>query len=425
MLTTLHSLLSDLFFPSLISKPQQMNHHSSIKSQKLLVLLFVSVVFSAAFSYLLSNQPDVLVRSDHFSRWYATSKLVYEGRSLYDPQNGVEIVALNSIPVDPIEGSFFYPAYLVALILPIVWLPYPLAHFIWLTIIQIFLISAVWIIYKEGNWPDSINAFTLFIFLSILFIPNLQHTIWGQFNTIAVLSLALVISSLRREQYLLAGVFAAGMTFKPQQILLTLLYLLLWALFRRERWKFLLGFSLGMLPLLLIAFIFEPNWLPSFLGGIKAYGAFHNPNPALHLGNLPFSITFVLLLLASSWFFIKSLAGHPKSIAFTGTIILSIAIWWLAVPVLGMLHLVAFPIAVLMLFASLRQVGSKWYQYGLLAFVLLYILGFAGFIYGLSTPGSYGLHIALSELIYKRIAPIFLAFLALPLCLSPKNEMQI
>ena len=234
---------------------------TALTYNKLIILFLVSLVYSISFSYLLSNQPTVLIRSDHYSRWYATYKMVTEQRSLYDPQNGKEIVSLNSIPFDPIEGSFFYPAYLIVFILPFAWLPYPLAHFIWLNLIQIFLMLAIWLIYREIKWPNSINQFTLFFFLSIFFIPNFQNTIWGQFNTIAVISLALAYTCIRRQRYFLAGILATGMTFKPQQMLLTLIFLLVWALIQRERRRFIFGFILGMLALWLFANHFEPNWV--------------------------------------------------------------------------------------------------------------------------------------------------------------------
>ncbi len=329
---------------------------------KLIVLIFVSLVFSTAFSYLLSKQPTVLVRSDHFSRWYATYKLVAEHRSLYDPQNGREIVALNSIPFDPIEGSFFYPAYLTVFTLPLARLPYPQAHFIWLTLIQLFLISGIGLIYHEIKWPASINQFTLILFLSVLFIPNLQNTIWGQFNTIAVISLALVYLCLRRQRYLLAGITATGMAFKPQQVLLTLLFLLGWALFQRERWRFFLGFGLGMFTLWLTANLFEPNWVGSFIRGVKAYDAYLHPNSALDLTKQPGLTLFFGMALLSTWFFMRNLASKPNSISFAGCIVLSLGVWWLAVPVLGMMHLAALPIAVLLLFAGLGRIEIQALQ---------------------------------------------------------------
>ena len=42
----------------------------------------------------------------------------------------------------------------------------------------------------------------------IIFIPNLQNTIWGQFNTISVLSLSLVYVALRKSKFAVAGICA-------------------------------------------------------------------------------------------------------------------------------------------------------------------------------------------------------------------------
>ena len=76
---------------------------------KRIVLAIVLTFYCVSFAYILTRQPLILVRSDHFSRWYAARMLFMEGRSLYDPKNGKEVVAMNTIPVDPIEGSFFIP----------------------------------------------------------------------------------------------------------------------------------------------------------------------------------------------------------------------------------------------------------------------------------------------------------------------------
>jgi hypothetical protein len=211
----------------------------------------------------------VLIRSDHFSRWYAVNKLLTEQRSIYDPQNGKEIVALNSIPVDPIEGSFFYPAHLLVFLIPVAKLPYHIAHFLWIFTIQLFLIIGLFAIYKETHWPRSINQFSLLVLLSILFIPNLQNTIWGQYNTIGVISIVLIYITLRRKKYLLSGVISIGLTFKPQNFLLLLLFLGLWALPQKKRLNFILGFVISCFCFWFMAEIYEPIWVKSFLQGIS------------------------------------------------------------------------------------------------------------------------------------------------------------
>jgi hypothetical protein len=394
-------------------------------SKKLIILLIVSLCFSIAFSYMLSKQPVVLIRSDHYSRWYATYKLITEGRSLYDPQNGEEIVALNSIPVDPIEGSFFYPAYLIVFTLPLVWIPYPLAHFIWLILIQLFYILGIWLVSREIKWPNSINQISLFLFLSIVFIPNLQNTIWGQFNTIAVISLALVYIFLRRRRYTIAGLMTTGLIFKPQQMLLTLFFLLFWALYRRERWRYLFGFGIGFVSLYLTAVLFEPNWISSFIEGIRAYSDYLNPNSVLSLQGITGWVILVITAIFLLCLLLRNLASTPMSVSFAGCIILCLAIWWLFVPVLGMMHMVALPITMLLLFAGQEGKKFRQYKYGIWVFLILFVLGMVGFLYGLSAPELYGLHIQLSQIAYKLVAPILLVILAIPLGFSRKEELLV
>jgi hypothetical protein len=387
---------------------------------KTIILLLVGFLFSVVFAYLLTRQQAVLIRSDHFSRWYATNKLVMEGRSLYDPQNGREVVSLNSIPTDPIEGSFFYPAHLVLLTLPLAWLPYPLAHFIWLVAIQLFFILGIYWVSRAEGWPRSPNALALYLLMAIFFIPNLQNTIWGQFNTVSVIGLALVYLCLRAGRYGLAGICALSLTFKPQAMLFVLIFLLFWAVLDRRRWSFISGLGAAMLAAWAFAEWLEPNWVNSFVRGVRAYNEFHHPSGTLVWlgGGNPF--LNAILILVFLFFAIWNRKSKPGSVSFANGLVLSLSTGWIVVPVLGMMNLVALPLALIWLFVGLENKWPTLYRFALRTYLLLYGLGLAGFFYGLTRPELYGLHIQLSEMIYKTITPILTLLLAVPLCLSNK-----
>lgn len=387
---------------------------------KTILLLLVCFLFSVVFASLLTQQPAVLIRSDHFSRWYATHNLVMENRSLYDPQNGREVVALNSIPTDPIEGSFFYPAHLMLLILPLAWMSYPLAHFIWLVAIQLIYIAGIYLVSWAEGWPRSPNALAVFLLLSMFFIPNLQNTIWGQFNTVSVISLAMVYVCLRAGRYGLAGICALGLTFKPQAMLFSLVFLLLWAVFDRRRWSFFLGLGAAMLAAWALAEWLEPNWVGSFIRGVSAYNAFHHPTGTLGWMGAGGSILNIGLTLAFLFLVIWNRKCEPGSVCFSSGLVLSLGMGWIVVPVLGMMNLVALPLALIWLFANLEKTRPELYRFGLRAYLLLYALGLAGFVYGLTKPELYGLHTQLSELAYKVAAPILTVVLTIPLCLNGK-----
>ena len=398
------------------SPPRSLDNH-----RKTALLLLVCLLFAAAFAYLLTRQPMILIRSDHFSRWYATYKLAYEHRSIYDPQNGREVVALNTLPVNPVEGSFFYPAPLLVFTLPLAWLPYPTAHFIWVTVIQLFMVVGIYLVARQLDWPHSINHLSLFLLLTIIFIPNLQHTIWGQFNTISVIGLALTYLCLYRGQYFWAGLWLFSLTFKPHNMLLSLAFLLLWALFKKERWPLWLGFGLGGLCMWAFAEWLEPGWVESFLKGVRAYSAFHKLIPVLDQFGLPAGVLPAILLGATALVFLRNRGAGPRSPAFDGCLVLSLAVWWLVVPILGMMHMVSLPLALVLLFANLEKTQPRLSRWGVIGFLILYALGLVGFVYGLSSPGLYGLHIRLAEAAYKIGMPILTIALSIPLCFSEEQ----
>jgi hypothetical protein len=224
--------------------------HRSLEDdkKKLLMLVTVGFLFCLAFAFVINRNPIALHQSDIYLRWYAIDKLFSDARDLYDSRNGEEVTSYAwGEQGYPLTLNFYYPAHLLVLIGPLALLPYPVAHLIWTVAGQIFYLAAVWLSMRLVDWPDSVNKRTAFVVAAALFIPFTQHTIWGQFNTIAVLSLVLCLYALRKGHHGLAGVFAIGFTFKPHTTVLTLAFLILWALFKRERWPFLFGFGLSAL----------------------------------------------------------------------------------------------------------------------------------------------------------------------------------
>jgi len=393
--------------------------------KKSYILIVFCVSISVLMSLLLSMQQSVLIRSDHYSRWYATYRLIKDNRSIYDPQNGADVVSLNSSPPDPIAGTFSYPAHLLFFTLPFALLPYPIAHFLWLVIIQLFVIIAIWLLYREMEWPKTINQFTIFLVLSIFFIPNIQNVIWGQFNSISVISLVIIILALRRDEYFVAGLCSIGLTFKPQTMLFVLAFLVFWAIFSRKRWHFLLGLGLSLFGSILFANWYEPNWISSFIEGLKSYSEFFNPKSVFD-SLIPHSwILYIFAAVITVLLFLYNRKSLSTSISFNGSIVFSLGISWLTVPVLGMMNLVAFPIALILLFSSFSDYNKKLYRLSIASFSLIYILGLIGFIYGLSNPNLYGQHIQLSELAYKIIASGLLILFSIPLTLSSKTQVDV
>jgi hypothetical protein len=388
------------------------------EDKKSIVLAVVGFLFSFSFALVLGKNSAALYRSDFYLRWYAVDKLFVEGRSLYDQRNGEEVTA----EVWGEGGSlwtenFYYPGHLMVLIGPLALLPYPMAHLVWTFVGQAFYLLAVWLCMRLYGWPDSINRQTVFMVAAVLFIPYLQHTIWSQFNTIGILSLVLCLYALRGHKYGLAGILAVGLTFKPHATVLILVFLLSWALFKRERWRFFVGFGVAALVMWAIAEALQPGWVIGFLSRLGEYGPAQS---VLDRFWNPYQLVAVGLCLAALVILIQNRHAPVSSTAFSACITLSFGIWSLVVPVLGMVHMVLLPIVVVLLLSSLRTDFPTLYRPALYGVVVLYILGIVGFVWGLSSPELYGKHITWSQYAYKVATPIVIGLFSLPLALDAK-----
>ena len=324
-------------------------------------------------------------------------------------------MAANPIPTDPNRATFSYPAPLLIFTLPLVFLEYPTAHFIWLIAIQVFLFAGIYLLARRVGWPGTVNQLTVLLLLSIYFIPNLQNTIWGQFNTIGVISLALAYRALVNGKLLQAGIWTAGLAFKPQTMLLTMVLLMVWAALDRKRWRFLFGISTAGLALWAFAELLEPGWIGAFLRGLQEYADYfklRNTLTELGLSSPWFAAT---LLLAAGVLFLLHYKDEAGSPGMVGWIVFSTVVWWLVVPILGMMHLVMLSVILVLLFSALEAVSPKIMKIGIIGMLIIYGLGLAGFLYGLSSPNNYGLHIHNAEIAYKAAAPVLIVFLTLPI----------
>lgn len=396
--------------------------------KKEVILFVVSSLLFLGSAFVLTRQKSVLIHSDFYSRWYPSRMKLLEQRSIYDPKNSEEVVAINPEPIDPIFATFAYPATLLVFTLPLAFMEFPAAHFFWLFFIQICSFLGVYILSKAAGWPRAVNGLTVMLLLSILFIPNMQNTIWGQFNTIGVLFLALAYRALLEGKYAQAGLWAAGLTFKPQTMLLTLVLLLAWAIFERRRWPLLSGFFGASLVLWGFAEIIEPGWIIGFYKGSQVYlnySGLFDPSSALEFTGIPGMWLPAGLLLITAVVFLVHRKAEAGSPAMTGWLVLSAATWWLVVPIIGMMHMVLLPGVLVILFSVLSREYPQLERLGEAGILLLYGLGAAGFLYGLASPESYGLHIRLSELAYKVAAPIFTAALTFPLVIRARRQASL
>jgi len=240
--------------------------------QKRLIAIGVVLIACIGIAITINRFETTRVHSDLFARWYASHHLITEGRTLYDPRNSAEVGAISQNPRPTLEASFFYPAHLFLLIGPLALLPFTAANLIWMIAIQSCYILSLWWFSEQAGWPAGSNGFALLLLASMIFIPEMQHTIFGQFNTIGLFTLMLSLRSLLRKQYFAAGAWMIGLTIKPQGTLLAAAFLFGWAVFRRERWPLIAGFAAAGFGTWAVMQVILPGWVADFLTQLQGYG---------------------------------------------------------------------------------------------------------------------------------------------------------
>jgi len=205
--------------------------------------------------------------SDLYPRWLGARELLLHNRDPYSPEISREIqIGYYGRPIDPTHGgdpSFAYPVYVVFLLAPTINLPFPVvrAVFGWFLILLICLNVLLWL--KVLRWtPPLLIAASLIIF-TLGYFPVVQGLKLQQLTLLVsgfiTGSILLVVS----RQLLFAGILLALATIKPQLTLLISLWLLLWAFSDwRARKRFIFGFCITMVVLLLGAQYVLPGWPP-------------------------------------------------------------------------------------------------------------------------------------------------------------------
>ncbi len=380
---------------------------------KLLLLAFTGLLLSVTLSYLLNREEAVRMRSDLFPLWHAAKAYLDHGRSVYSMQNGIEMMAEFNNTVHLHDGLFYYPATLLIIVLPLAALPFQAAHFVWTLCVQWMFFLGTWLMMSEAGWPRKIEGRTLVLALGMLSIPMWQNVIWSQFNAIAALSLGASYWMLRKGRLGIAGALAAGLSFKPQATLAPLLFLALWALRERRRWRLLGGLTAASAGLWLFAEVLQPGWVGDFLAMAQVYVASPRYKVASVLDTLwnPHQAVAALLLVSVVALTLRWRSAEPSHGAFELLLVYSLSIGWLALPMLGMIHLVVAPCAVVLLCTALQghwPMQTRKVVWGLLT---LYFAGIVVFVLGL--VHQYGFHINWAEAIYKGLFPGYLALATL------------
>jgi hypothetical protein len=301
--------------------------------------------------------------SDLYPRWLGARELLRHGRDPYSAEITREIQqGYYGRPLDPTRAEdpkdqqgFAYPAYVVFLMAPTVDLPFNLVQkgFRWLLFVLAAVSVLLWLYVLRWKLPCVGRA--IFIVLMLGWLPMVQGIKLQQLSLLVAGLLAASTACLAGGWLLLSGGLLALATIKPQLTWPLVLWLLLWAVSDwRSRRRFVFGFGLVMLLLLVGAQLLLPGWLRMFVEGIGQYRQYTKSQSVLSdlFGVVAGRILWVGCVLACAVYLWRLRQKSASSAEFGRAVALIMALTVVIVPMSALYNQVLLAPAILALLGS-------------------------------------------------------------------------
>jgi hypothetical protein len=152
-------------------------------------------------------------------------------------------------------------------------MPYAWVEAIWLVILEVCLFVGLLLALQVYDWQPPRWLLACTAVWAFLFYPDVRALLLGQFAVFVFAMVALTLWALKGRRDVLAGLFLALSTVKPQMVFLFVPFLLWWAA-RERRYRFAGSFAGGMALLLAASWLAEPAWVAGFLRQVARYPSY-------------------------------------------------------------------------------------------------------------------------------------------------------
>jgi hypothetical protein len=218
--------------------------------------------------------------SDLYPRWCGARELLLHHRNPYSRDVTLEIQegyygrrldpARPNDPKD--QQGFAYPVYVVFLLAPLVWVPFPalLVAFYWLLTILTAISVLLWL--RVLKWPLHATEVVVCVTVTLGSFAAVQGIKLQQLSLLAAALMAGAVACVAGGHLFIGGALLALATIKPQLAWALAAWLLFWAASDwQNRRRLVFGFAMVMVLLLAGAEIVLPGWVGMFTDAVGRY----------------------------------------------------------------------------------------------------------------------------------------------------------
>ena len=226
------------------------------------LLIILSLVCLVLLWNVSSNTS--LGEQDFIAYWSATY-LLHKGQNPYDPAliQSVENAQTQRVLGDALMA--WNPPPLFVFLLPLAWLSFGTAKFVWL-IINILIVLAGSLLLARLYLPPGNNKIAVLFLIFAFSLPQVvTGIVIGQVTFLVFLGLIACMVLIKKERWFWAGAVLILTIIKPHMVVLPLIYILIYMAQRRQ-YKGWIGLILAGLSCLAIVTLFRPHWVGDLLG---------------------------------------------------------------------------------------------------------------------------------------------------------------
>jgi hypothetical protein len=247
--------------------------------------------------------------SDLYPRWLGARELLLHGRDPYSAGVTREIQAgFYGRPLDPSrpdeppdEEGFAYPVYVVFFLAPTIGLPFEVIQKGFYVVLMLLICAAtlLWLRALRRSAPLWMQVSVVALTLACPAV--MQGLKLRQISLLVAGLLAIAITLLAADRYVVPGVLLALASIKPQLMVLPLVWLAIWAIADwRRRYRLAVSFLATMTILIAASEWYLPDWIPRFWHAIHEYRRYTGAKSVMtNLIGVPWSWVFELLALAA------------------------------------------------------------------------------------------------------------------------------